>query len=393
MKSDGGMRTQLIAKPGLGMTGTSRYTTELCRALRRAGADVSLTFPAPAPIPESVRAGLKRLGMDTQAFFASYPLHVHPSGANLHHITGQTMATLMLFQRFSEPVAITVLDLIPYLVKHSKDLVTSRHVFNRFFYRLSLAGLRRADALIAISDYTKRTLVDALRLPGERIHVIALAVNHERFRPTPVCDTFRIRYGLDGQWQYVLYVGSDDPRKNFQTLVRAFAQVEKEYPNARLLKVGAESNVSERQKTELLIAELSLQERVRFFDAVPEEDLPLFYNAAKVFVLPSLYEGFGLPVLEAMACGTAVVCSNTTSLPEVAGGAALLVDPRNAEGFVEAITVLLGDEDLRQSQRQKGLAWAELFAWRQVAEDTLGVYSTTLARDVPVQDSRWETKT
>jgi glycosyltransferase involved in cell wall biosynthesis len=386
MKWDQGMRVQLIAKPGPGMTGTSRYTTELHRALQGAGADVYLAFPARAPVPKPVQSGLKHLGLDLQTFFASYPLRVPPAAAGVYHVTAQTLATLLLFQRFPGPVMVTVLDIIPYLVRHSKDLNTSKHVFDRFFYQLALAGLLRADALIAISDYTKRTLVEALRLPAERIHVVPLAVNHECFRPAAVPDAFRARYGLGQGYQYLLYVGSDDPRKNFRTLIRAFAQLHKDHPDIRLLKVGAETIASERRKTASLIGDLSLQERVMFFDAVPDEVLPLFYNAAEIFVLPSLYEGFGLPVLEAMACGTPVVCSNAASLPEVVGDAALLADPRSVEGFAEAIAALMGDEALRQSQRHKGLARAAQFTWRRVAEETARVYSTTLEERARTQN-------
>ena len=374
------MRAQLIAKPGPGMTGMSRYTTELHQALQAAGVDARLTFPARAPVPGPVQRGLLHLGLDAQSFFASYPLRVPAGEVDVYHVTAQTMATLLLFQRFAGPVVVTVLDIIPYLVRHDRDLNTSRHVMDRLFYRLALAGLKRADALIAISEYTKRTLVDVLGLPPELIHVVHLAVNHDEFRPMSVPDAFRVKYGLGKEWRYIMYVGSDDPRKSLGTLVRAFSRVQDEQGNIRLLMVGAEHVAAERQNLRLLTAQLSLQDHVIFLDSVPDEDLPLLYNTSDVFVLPSLYEGFGLPVLEAMACGTPVVCSNAASLPDVAGAAALLTSPRSVEGLADAISALLSDKPLWRSHRQKGLARAAQLTWRRAAEETTRVYSATLAK-------------
>jgi len=372
------LRVQLIAKPDSGMTGTSRYTSELYRGLQEAGVDVCLTFPDPPPVPGPMMRGLKRLRIDLRAFFASHPLRSHLDHADVYHITTQTMATLLWFQRFPAPVVVTVLDIIPYLVRHDQELDTSRHVVDRLFYQLALDGLRRADALIAISEYTKRTLVEALGLPPERIHLVYPAVDHERFWPMEVPDGFRVKYGLNKKWRYILYVGSDDPRKNLRALVRAFALVKQRVDNVKLLKVGAPHFVQERQRLRALVAELGLQEDVLFFDHVPDEDLALFYNVADAFVMPSLYEGFGLPVLEAMACGTPVVCSNAAALPEIAGDAALLVDPDDADGLAETICTLLEDEGLWERFHQAGLKRATRFPWARTAQETVRIYTAML---------------
>jgi len=356
------------------MTGTSRYATELYRGLQAAGVDVRLSYPARAPIPGPVQGGLKRLGLDAQAFFASYPLRAQLDKVDVYHVTTQTMATLLFFQRFPRPVVVTVLDIIPYLVRHDKNLNTSRHIVEYLFYRLALAGLKRADALIAISEYTKRTLVEALRLPVEKIHVVYPAVDHERFCPLEVPSWFWTKYRLDREARYVLYVGSDDPRKNLRTLVRAFALVKERYGDVKLLQVGAAHFVRERRSLLALIAQLGLQEHVLFFDSVPDEDLPLFYNVAQVFVMPSLYEGFGLPALEAMACGTAVVCSNAASLPEIVGDAATLVPPDDAHVFAEAISLVLSDIALRAEKVTSGLRRAAEFTWERTAQAAIEVY-------------------
>jgi glycosyltransferase involved in cell wall biosynthesis len=270
---------------------------------------------------------------------------------------------------------VTVLDIIPYLVRHDPELNTFRHPIDYLFYRLALAGLRRADALIAISEYTKRTLVEALGLLPERIQVVYPAVDHEKFHPMAVPDAFWAKHGLDKKWRYILYVGSDDPRKNLKTLVRAFALVRRQVGNVKLLKVGAPHFLRERQQLLALVEELGLEEGVLFYDHVPDEDLPLFYNVADVFVMPSLYEGFGLPALEAMTCGVPVVCSNTASLPEVVGDVGILVNPVDVEEMAAQICKVLlkgdGYKDLSRTSRER----AQMFRLNCQAEATNSVYA------------------
>jgi len=369
------MRVQLIAKAGPSMTGTSRYTTDLYRALQTTGVDVQLTFPTSAPIPRPVRRGLKRLGLDTEAFFASYPLRARLDRVDIYHLTTQTLATLLLFHRFPRPVVVTVLDIIPYLVRHDPELNTFRHPVDYLFYRLALVGLRRADALIAISEYTKRTLVEALGLSPEHIHIVYPAVDHERFRPMEVPDAFRARYGLDKERRYILYVGSDDPRKNLKTLIRAFALVKQQVGEVKLLKVGAPHFMRERQRLLALIAELGLEQDVLFFDEVPDEDLPLFYNVADVFVMPSLYEGFGLPVLEAMACGVLVIVASMASLPEVVGDAGIVVNPIDVEELSGQICRVLLNGDIYKDLSRAGREHAQMFRLSCQAEATESVYT------------------
>ncbi len=372
------LRVQLIAKPDSGMTGTSRYTSGLYQGLREAGMDVCLTFPDPPPVPAPVVRGLRRLGMNLRAFFASYPLRAHLDDADVYHITTQTMATLLWFRKFPAPVVVTVLDIIPYLVRDDPELNTFRHLIDYLFYRLALAGLRRADALIAISEYTKRTLVETLGLPPERIHVVYPAVDHERFRPMDVPEGFRMKYELSKEWRYILYVGSDDPRKNLCTLLRAFALVKQQVSNVKLLKVGVPHFVQERARLLTLIAELGLQEDVLFFDHVPGEDLPLFYNVADVFVLPSLYEGFGLPALEAMACGAPVIVASSSSLPEVMGDAGIMVNTTDATDWADQIAKVLVEPDYAQALALAGQERALMFQIHRQAEATISVYEVCL---------------
>lgn len=369
------VRVQLIAKSDPWMTGTSRYAAGLYQGLREAGVDVHLTFPDQLPVPGPVVRSLKWLGVDLRAFFAGYPLRVHLDQTDVYHITAQTMATLLWCQRFPAPVVVTVLDIIPYLVRHDPKLNTSRHVVDRLFYWLALSGLRRADALIAISEYTKQTLIEALSLPAERIHVVYPAVDHRRFRPLKVPDNFRTKYGLNTEWRYILYVGSDDPRKNLYTLVRSLALVKQRIPNVKMLKVGTPHFTQERKMLLALAVRLGIHEGVLFFDEVPDEDLPLFYNLADVFVMPSLYEGFGFPVAEAMACETPTIVSSAASLPEVVGAAGVIVSPMDTTELANQICRILlrnvGFNDLARAGRER----AQRFRLSCQAEATRSIYA------------------
>jgi glycosyltransferase involved in cell wall biosynthesis len=374
------MRVQLITKRELEITGISRYTKDLYNGLQAAGLDASLTFPAEAPIPTPMYRGLKRTGLDVRAFFANYPLRVKLESVDLYHLTGQMLATLLLFQRFSRPVVVSVLDIIPYLVHQDPELNTFRHPVDYMFYRLALAGLRRADALIAISEYTKRTLVDALHLPEKRIHVVYPTIDHEKFRPMLVSDAFLSKYGLNSEQHYVLFVGSEAPRKNLSTLIRAFALVKQQIPGVKLLKVGSSQFSQERRKLEALIAKLDLQRDVQFFEFVLDEDLPAFYNAADVVVMPSLYEGFGLPIVEAMACGTPVVCARAGSLPEVVGDGGVQVYPRDVNALAEALSALLNSPEERLRLGQVGRERASKFTSQQAACETHQIYMNLVER-------------
>src|SRR5262245_33933214 len=340
------MQVQLTAKSEESMTGISRYTSDLWVGLQAIGLNTRLSFPNEVPIPRFIQRTLKHADLDVRAFFANYPFRVSIDHADIYHLTGQMLATLLLFQRFPGPVIVSVLDIIPYLVRSRPELNTLRHPIDRLFYRMALHGLRQADALIAISEYTKATLVDTLGLPVERIHVVYPIVDDEHFRPQAVSASFRTRYEVDAQSRYVLFVGSEDPRKNLCTLLQAFARIKQQISNVKLLKVGASQFTEERKKLLALIAQLGIQQDVQFFDYVPEEDLPSFYNAADIFAMPSLYEGFGLPLVEAMCCGTPVVYANAGALPEVVDGGGLQVGSRDPSTFADALVTLLTNPDV-----------------------------------------------
>lgn len=354
------------------MTGTSRYASQLVSGLQDLDVEVVPLPTRPTGLSRKMLDFGRVVGIDGATFLAQYPVALRWPSADVYHLSVQTYSISLLFNPPPGPVVVSAHDIIPYLVRRSRVLNHYRHAAHRLFDWLAMQGLRRADRLIADSNWTKNTIVQELEVPGDRISVIYHGVDHRRFQPLPVPETFRRRYSLPGHLRYVLYVGSEDRRKNLGALWQAMAEVASHSPDVRLLKVGAPSAPEERQRLVRLAADLGISHVVRFMDHVTEEDLSLFYNAATVCVMPSLYEGFGLPVVEAMACGTKVVCADAASLPEVAGGDALLC-PLDSAGIAAAISECLAAGPA--PGREERLAWAGQFSWRVVAKQTRDLYA------------------
>jgi glycosyltransferase involved in cell wall biosynthesis/ubiquinone/menaquinone biosynthesis C-methylase UbiE len=230
-----------------------------------------------------------------------------------------------------------------------------------------------ADRIIAVSLQTKKDLIDYFSIPEERIRVIYEAPRriYSPERNVEVIRSVLERLGIFHN--FILFVGSLEPRKNLRTLLQAYATYVTRHAGEELLVVaGGKGWLSD--DLSQVAAERGIAERVKFLGYVQEVDLRVLYSTAKLFVYPSIYEGFGLPPLEAMACGAPVIASNTSALPEVVGDAALLVDPYNGEALHQAMERVLCDRDLRARMRQQSLARATRFSWEQTAEQTLGLY-------------------
>ena len=267
------------------------------------------------------------------------------------------------------PFVVTIYDLG--FLLHPKSFEPLKRLYLSLFTRLSA---RRARRIIAISESTKRDVVRLLGVPPERVDVVHCGVDGT-FRPFPMerVAAFRRRRGLPER--FILFVGTLEPRKNVRRLVEAFAILKRRTAGLQACKLvigGAKGWMYE--DIFARVEELGLGDEVLFPGYIPLEELPLWYNAAELFVYPSLYEGFGLPVLEAMACGTPVVASRTSSLPEVVGEAGMLVDPRDIGGLAEAMERALMDEGKRREMREKGLRRAGEFSWERTARETAQVY-------------------
>jgi glycosyltransferase involved in cell wall biosynthesis len=376
------LRVQLIAPSAVRqtITGISQFIKQLQHSIRAAGCEAWTTYPSPITLPWPINQSLKLAGLDLGSVSTLYPVRAGVEKADVYHLMFQSLAALLFVQRFPGPVVATALDIIPYLVRGDPELnyFTKRRQY--WAYRLSLAGLQRAAAVVTISQYAKRTLVESLNLSEARVHVIPIAVGRAKFRPRMVPQAFYAKYHLDRHAQYILYVGTNDPRKNLRTLLQAFALVKRECDNVKLLKVGGPNSCQAHARLLILAAALGIQDDVTFLEAIPDDEIPLFYNVASVFTTASLHEGFGLPVLEAMACGTPTVCSNATALPEVAGEGALLVDPTDAAGLATALLHVLQDHCLRKRLAERGFIQAAHFTTSRMGQESLRVYQSVLQK-------------
>lgn len=249
--------------------------------------------------------------------------------------------------------------------------------FNRLYlHYFTWWSASRADRLIVISHHTKDDVRRSFSLPDDKIDVVFCGVEETFYPRGPdEVEAFRARQGLPERM--ILSVSSLEPRKNLGRLLRAFAQVRKQWPTGHKLVLAGAPGWGYQSFFDL-VEQLGLQDDVLFPGFIPQDDLPLWYSAADLFVYPSLYEGFGLPPLEAMACGVPVVVSNASSLPEVVGEAGILVDPYDVEALAAAMVRVLRDRGLAAVMREAGLARARQFTWDRAARAVVQVYDNVL---------------
>jgi glycosyltransferase involved in cell wall biosynthesis len=251
--------------------------------------------------------------------------------------------------------------------------------FNRWYLsRFTRLSARRAKRIIAISESTKKDVIHYLGVPEQRVDVIYCGVD-QAFRPVLAENVQHIRrqYGLPDR--FVLFLGTLEPRKNVELLIRAYGRWREEDADVpHLVICGAKGWYFDRIFA--AVENLGLEDFVVFTGYVAQADLPALYSAAELFVYPSKFEGFGLPVAEAMACGTPVITSNVSSLPEVGGDAALLVSPDDEQGLAENMRRVWRDAEFRQHLSESGKLQAKKFSWSEAARLTVRTYEGAVAR-------------
>ncbi|HNT74757.1 MAG TPA: glycosyltransferase family 1 protein [Anaerolineae bacterium] len=353
--------------------GLGRYTECLARALApRLGEVMSLFYNREAGIKPL--AGLEHVPSRTVEFsyktwrlivwmaqLAQTPFNRMLPDARLFHATEHLLLPLR-----GIPTILTVHDLIfHHLPEHHK-------LMNRWYLNLAMPLFcRRADHIIAVSEATRRDLLKLYRLPPEKITVIYEAADpHFCAQPPEVVADVRARYRLPER--YLLYVGTIEPRKNLTRLLYVWECLYAAGEAPPLVIVGKQGWLA----SDFFVAleNCTHPEHVLLTGYVDDEDLPAVYAGATAFVFPSLYEGFGFPPLEAMACGAPVACSNTSSLPEVVGDAALTFNPNNISAMTEALRRILNDEALQAELRARGFQQAAKYSWAQTAQETLELY-------------------
>jgi len=238
-------------------------------------------------------------------------------------------------------------------------------------------NLSLSDRVIADSESTKRDLMAIYKTPEEKITVIPAAAD-ERYQQVPDHEIDKIRKKYTLTKTFILYVGTIEPRKNITQILDSFSHIQKKFPDIELVIAGKKGWYYQEIFSKL--HSLHLTDKVRFLGYVPIEDLPGLYNAAEIFVYPSQYEGFGLPPLEAMQCGTPVITSNRSSLPEVVGKEGIMVNPDNPGELSQAIMKLIHNPAYQEEQIQYGIQRSKLFSWKKTADMTYQVYEEVIAR-------------
>jgi glycosyltransferase involved in cell wall biosynthesis len=373
-------RTATPHFPGIG-----RYVASLAAALvpqLRSGERLTLlTHPAyPVSLPTSPAVQLR-------------PLDVSPFGVGQQWTVPRVLRELrtdlyhspyyLMPYRPGVRTVLTVYDVIP--LRHPEHSSARARLLFRVTTTLAL---RSAAQVTAISEAARQDFIADFRVPPARIRTIPLAAD-PAFRPQPPAAIADLRRRYDLPERFVLYLGSNKPHKNLVRLVQAWRMVNErsKMEDCRLVIAGAwdprypeAKALAESLNTTSLCDETNLQSVVSssppiaWLGRIPEADLPALYTAATAFVFPSLFEGFGLPVLEAMACGAPVVCSNVSSLPETAGDAALLVDPTDAAALAAALGRVVSEPGLAAELRERGLRQAARFTWTRTAAETLDMY-------------------
>ena len=353
-------RTATPHFPGIG-----RYVTNLARGmipLLAADERLTVLYPPshPLALPAASRVTLLPVAASPFGLAQQWqiPRLLHRLRADLYHSAYIVMPYLP-----GAPTVLTVYDLIPLLFPEQSS--GRARLIARWANRLALRVARRA---LAISEATRADYIRHLGVRPDKIVTVPLAAD------SMFTTVFSSQSSVFSSQPYILYLGSNKPHKNLVRLVEAWdiANCKLQIANRKLVIAGAwDARYPEAKQR---VAELGLADKVIFLGPVAEADLPVLYGGAQLFVFPSLYEGFGLPALEAMACGTPVVCSNTSSLPEVAGDAALLVDPLNVNALAATIGRVLGDAALAGDMCQRGLQQAARFTWAQTAQQTLAIY-------------------
>ncbi len=359
--------------------GIGRYTRELIQALAAVDSGNSYRFfsakppanlPVPDPLPQAANITYHPALLDERWLYRLWyrlrlPLPVQ-------WVTGE----LDLFHS-PDFVLPPVNGRIPTLLTvHDLSFIHFPHVFPErlvnYLNQVVPWSIGRASHILADSEATRNDLLSIWQVPPEKVTVLYSGV-HGRFQPVDdvgQITAVRQKYSLHN-WPYILSVGTLQPRKNYQMLIRAFAPLADKLPH-HLVISGGKGWLYDEMLAE--VARQGLTGRVHFIGFVADADLPTLYSEADLFVFPSLYEGFGLPLLEAMGCGTAVITSNSSSLPEVAGDAAHQLPPQDQVAWSEAMDTLLSDSSQRSQMVQAGFEQVRRFSWQESAHQLLKIY-------------------
>lgn len=306
----------------------------------------------------------------------AFPAIVKQQQADVFHVVDHSDGHIVYWlKKANKSVVVTCHDLINFIQPENISDQAKLPWLSTFAWKSAVKGINQADRIITVSAHTAKDVMQIFRVQPDRITVAPNAVEPE-FQPLASAQQLRQKYQISPKAICLLNVGSNHPRKNVSTVLKVLKLLRDRDISAHFLKAG--SDFTTEQKS--LLQEYNLTDCVTYLGKPDRSSLVEIYNAADILLSPSLYEGFGITVLEAMACGTPVITSNVTSLPEVTGDAAIVLDPLDAEAMAQAVCRIQQDDDLRQSLIEKGLARAKLFTWEKTAEQISEVYEHLVNR-------------
>lgn len=298
------------------------------------------------------------------------PLRI-PKDYDLYHIGNHMLGNYLYFLK---PAVITVHDLLQFKYPEDRGDALSSRVYNTLL-GISLRAIGKAEKVICVSNWTRREVLKKFNLPEEKVVTVYNGIDHGLFKPGSRSKARKI-LSLPSNKKIILHVGAETKRKNIFTLLKAASALLKEGLDVLLVRVG-----EKKPETVDLIKQLELGDKILHFENVSEEKLVKYYQAADVLSLPSFDEGFGFPVLEALACGCLVVCSNRGPLPEVGGKAVTYIDPEDKRQLAEVLKAVLWCNTLEYRTRvEEGLGQAKKFSWGKAAKETLEVYQAVLGK-------------
>jgi glycosyltransferase involved in cell wall biosynthesis len=310
-----------------------------------------------------------------------HPLAVKSLEGDIFHIIDHSNAHVAYWlKQKGGKVVVTCHDLVQFVYPEILKDQARFPALSMASWKYSVQGMKKADRVIAVSTNTAKDVTSMLTVAAEKVVVVPNGVEN-KFYPLAADEVLKIKksYESSPDTFCLLNVGTNHQRKNIDNILKSLVVLRDRGVPVKLWKVGSEFS-SDQQK---LIRSHNLEPMITFISTPDKSTLVRLYNAADALLAPSLYEGFGLTILEAMACGTPVISANVSSLPEVAGDAAILVNPLNIQAIADAVCALQSDEKLRQRYIEKGLARTKQFSWRSSTEQVVQVYESLIYESVP----------
>lgn len=356
------------------------YADNLVAELKKIRPDWEIVEISPQPWCDENAEDLWQSGNPLRKYyerFYNFPRTVNQLKADIFHIIDHTDGHIAYkLKKAGKSVAVTCHDLVQYIYPEILNNEARFPAFSLAVWRYSVQGITAADATIAISNHTAQDIINWLNINPEKISVVFNGVNSDFSLPdSQIAAEWKQKYVASPEEICLLNVGTNHQRKNIETVLTVVKEMVADNIPVRLWKVGEDFYPEQKQ----YIKTNNLEKYITFVNCPDRDTLIRFYSAADMLLAPSLYEGFGLTILEAMACGTPTITSNVSALPEVAGDAAILVEPTDVKGIIQAIIDIHQDSALRQSLVNRGLARVKEFTWKKTAEQTAIFYEKVVA--------------